>query len=142
MNDEERSSAEQEVRDLIAQLHRAICRKDVAGIMANYANDAVIFNVKPPFQIAGRSDWEQVWRTSLAHFPASFAMETKDLEVQLSGDLAVVHYLYRFSGLPGKQSWIRITGVYQRTGSHWRIVHEHHSVPFDPETSMAVFEFE
>ncbi len=142
MNDETRSRAEQEIRNQIAEQHRAICRKDVAGIMANYADDAVIFNVKPPFQIVARSEWEQVWRTSLAHFPASFGMETKNLEVTISGDLAVAHYLYRFTGLPGKPSWIRNTAVYKRAGSHWRMVHEHNSVPFDPETSKAVFGFE
>lgn len=141
MNDETRA-AEQEIRDLIVNQHRAICRKDVAGIMANYADDAMIFNVKPPFQIAKRGEWGQVWQTSLAHFPASFTIETKNLQVTISGDLAVARYLYRFGGLPGKQSWIRSTAVYQRTGNHWRIVHEHHSVPFDPETSKAVFAFE
>ena len=142
MNDETRGRAEQEIRDQIADQQRAICRKDVAGIMAHYADDAVIFNVKPPFQIGGRRDWQQVWQTSLAHFPASFAMETKNLQVAISGDLAVAHYWYRFAGLPGKQSWIRNTAVYRRVGSKWRIVHEHNSVPFDPETSKAVFEFE
>jgi uncharacterized protein YndB with AHSA1/START domain/ketosteroid isomerase-like protein len=132
----------QEIRDLIAQQYSAICRKDVAGIMANYADDAVIFNVRPPFQIAGCSEWEQVWQASLAHFPASFAMEMKNLRVTVSGHLAVAHYWYRFTGLPGKPSWIRNTAIYQRAGSDWRMVHEHHSVPFDPETSKAVFEFE
>lgn len=110
--------------------------------MANYAEDAVIFNVKPPFQIAGRREWEEVWQTSLAHFPATFAMEAKNLQVTIGGDLAVARYLYRFGGLPGKQSWIRNTSIYKRIENGWRIVHEHHSVPFDPETSKAVFEFE
>jgi len=142
VNDETRSSAEQEIRNGIADKHRAICRKDVDGIMSNYADDAVIFNVKPPFQMSGRHDWQQVWETSLSHFPSSFTIETKNLQVKISGDLAVAHYLYRFAGLPGKQSWIRNTAVYQRRGSHWRMAHEHHSVPFDPETSKAVFEFE
>lgn len=142
MNDEARSSAEREIRDRIAEQHRAICRKDVDGIMANYAENAVIFNLKPPFQMADHHEWDQVWRASLAHFPASFTMETKNLRITVSSDLAVAHYFYRFAGLPGKQSWIRNTTVYQQTGSRWQAVHEHHSVPFDPETSKVVFEFE
>lgn len=142
MNHEARSHAEQEIRDLIADQHSAICRKDVDGIMAHYADDAVIFNVKPPFQIAKHRDWEQVWQNSLAHFPALFAIETKNLQVTVSSDLAAAYFLYRFTGMPGKQSWVRNSVFYTRAESKWRIVHEHHSVPFDPHSSKAVFEFD
>jgi ketosteroid isomerase-like protein len=130
-----------QIRQRIADQHAAICRKDVAGVMSHYADDAVIFNVKPPFQTRNRAGWREIWETSLAHFPSSFSTETKDLQIVVSGSLAIAHYLYRFTGLPGKQSWIRNTAAYRNFAGQWLIVHEHYSVPFNPETSKAVFEF-
>jgi ketosteroid isomerase-like protein len=109
--------------------------------MEHYACDVIVFNVKPPFQTRGGKDWHHEWQTSLSHFPDSFGIETRDLVVIVNGDLAVAHWLYRFTGMP-RQPWIRDTAVYKRSESKWLIVHEHYSVPFDPETSKAVFAVE
>ncbi len=132
---------EEHIRQLLTTQQQAICAKDVDRIMTYYADDVVVFNVKPPFQIRGAKDWRREWDTSLSHFPPTFATEMKDLSITLSGDLAIAHFLYRFTGL-GKQSWIRDTAVYRRDQGKWRIVHEHFSLPFDPETSRAVFDLE
>jgi ketosteroid isomerase-like protein len=43
--------------------------------------------------------------------------------------------------MPG-QTWIRDTAIYRRNEGKWQIDHEHYSVPFDPETSRAVFAVE
>jgi ketosteroid isomerase-like protein len=133
------SRCQQEIRQVIADQQRAICQKNIDRILARYADEAVVFNVKPPFQIRDKSAWRHEWSSSLAHFPASFGRETKDLTIIPNGDVAVVHYLYRFTGMPFAASWIRNTTVYRKIDGHWLIVHEHGSVPFDPETSKAVF---
>ena len=130
------------IRQAIANQQTAVSRKDIIGIMRCYSDDAVVFNVKPPYQVNSVEDWRRVWETSLSHFPVSFGTEMRDVTISVSGDLAVAHYLLRFSGLPGSQAWIRETVVYKRHRETWKIVHEHSSVPFDPETSKAVFEFE
>lgn len=130
---------EARIRQLITDQHAAISAKDVDRILSHYAAHVVVFNLKPPFQIRGTNDWRDVWTSSLSHFPASFGTETKDLSVLACGDLAVAHYLMRFTGMPG-QTWIRVTAVYRKFRESWLITHEHNSVPFDPETSKAVFE--
>jgi ketosteroid isomerase-like protein len=136
------SGDEAEIRRCMVDQQRAVCAKDVDGIMAHYAAEVVVFNVKPPFQTRGTEDWRRAWETSLAHFPASFAMETRDFSITVRGELALAHYLVRFTGLPGDQTWIRTTAVFERNEGKWLIVHEHNSVPFNPETSRAVFEVE
>lgn len=130
---------EQGIRQLIADQQRAMIAKDVDGIMAHYAADAVIFNVKPPFQIRNGDQWRQVWESSLAHFPASFGVETRDLMMHVNPDLAVAHYFSQFTGIGQDDSWIRNTAAYRRDRGKWLIVHEHSSVPFDPETMKPVF---
>ncbi len=73
------------------------------------------------------------WRTSLLRS----GRRREELVVTVSGELAVAHYFLRFTGLPGEPSWIRVTVVYKRVSRKWLIVHEHSSVPFDPETLRA-----
>jgi ketosteroid isomerase-like protein len=82
----------------------------------------------------------------LPYFPASFGTETRDLSVTVSGDLALADRLWRFTRVPeddpAMQTWMRDTVVYRTNRGKWQIVHEHGSVPFDPETLRAVFTLE
>jgi ketosteroid isomerase-like protein len=133
---------EDQVRHFIADLATAICAKDIEAIMSHYAPNAIIFNVKPPFQTIGAAPWRQTWVTSLAHFPDSFGIETRDPKVVASGDMALVHWLWHFTGMvddnAATQTWLRDTVVCKKDQGRWQIVHEHCSVPFNPETGKAV----
>jgi ketosteroid isomerase-like protein len=65
----------------------------------------------------------------------------ESVDVLVSGDLAVVHYVVR-------QTWIVKCGTHSQTSRYtqvdskeegkWLIWHEHASVPYDPETGKAV----
>jgi ketosteroid isomerase-like protein len=137
------TSNEAQVRQLIADQQRAICTKNVDQIMFHYAPEVVIFDVKPPFQIQGKAAFRQVWEDCLPYFPNSFEMETRDLNLTVSEDLAVAHWLFRFTGMepdhPAMQTWMRITAVCQKHQGEWQILHEHLSVPFHPETFQVAF---
>jgi uncharacterized protein (TIGR02246 family) len=137
---------EAQIRQLIANQVSAICAKDIDRIMAHYAQDVTIFDVKPPFQIKGADAFRRIWQECLPYFPDSFEIESRDLSVTVSGDLAIAHWLFHFTGMekdhPAAQMWMRNTVSYQRNQGKWQIVHEHCSVPFDPETSKAVFTLE
>ncbi|MGL5063133.1 MAG: YybH family protein, partial [Microcoleus sp.] len=137
---------EAQIRQIIADTANAICAKDLDRIMANYAQDVIIFDVKPPFQIKGADAFRRMWEECLPCFPDSFGIEMQDLRLTVSGDLAIAHWLFHFTGMekdcPGAQMWMRITSGCQRKQGKWQIVHEHCSVPFDPETSKAVFTIE
>lgn len=136
------TSNEAQIRQLIADEQRAICAKDVDQIMSRYATEVVIFDVKPPFQIKGKDAFRQVWEECFPYFPDTFEIETRDLNITVSGTLAVAHWLFRFTGAedhPAMQTWMRVTAVCQKNQDNWQILHEHISVPFDPETSKAAF---
>ena len=136
---------EAQIRQLIADRANAICSKDLDRIMAHYATETIVFDVKPPYQTRGADAWRRVWEACLPYFPAAFGTETRDLSILVSGDLALAHWLWRFKGKkdhPAMQTWMRNTAGYQRIQGRWQIVHEHCSVPFNPETSKAVFTLE
>jgi ketosteroid isomerase-like protein len=56
-------------------------------------------------------------------------------------DVAFAHCLYKVSGSLGTGvelgMWNRATFCLRKIDREWRIVHEHDSVPFDPETGEA-----
>ncbi len=137
---------EAQIRQLIADKASAICAKDLDRIMAHYATDVIIFDAIPSFQTRGADALRRAWETCLPYFPASFGTETRDLSVIVSGDLALAHWLWRFTGMDkdhrAMQTWMRDTVGYQRNQGRWQIVHEHCSIPFNPETSKAVLTLE
>nr|WP_199317034.1 YciI family protein [Chroococcidiopsis sp. [FACHB-1243]] len=89
---------EAQIRQLIADQQRAICAKDVDQIMSRYANEVILFDVKPPFQTKGKDAVRQLWQDCLPYFPDAFEMETRDLTITVNDDLAVAHWLFRFQG--------------------------------------------
>jgi ketosteroid isomerase-like protein len=136
------TSNEAQIRQLIADQQHAICTKNVDQIMFRYATDIILFDVKPPFQTHGKDAVRRVWEECLPYFPDSFAMETRDLTITMNDNLAVAHWLFRFTGPadhPAMQTWMRVTAVCQNNQGDWQILHEHLSIPFDPETSQAAF---
>lgn len=137
---------EAQLRQLIADQMSAICAKDVDRIMNHYAAETIVFDVKPPFQTRGADAWRRTWEACLPYFPDSFQTEMRDLSLTVSGDVALAHWLFRFTGMekdhPAMQTWLRSTAGYRRIRGRWQIVHEHVSVPFNPETSQAAFTLE
>lgn len=82
-----------------------------------------------------------MWEECLPYFPDAFEIETRDLNLTVNDNLAVTHWLFRFTGTedhPAMQTWMRVTAVCQRKQDNWQIIHEHLSILFDPETSKAV----
>lgn len=140
-NSRTQAPGDEEIRELIADLEKAVCRKDIDAVMAHYADEVVVFNVRPPFEIRGKQDWRHEWEFAVSHFPESFGYQIKDLAVERNGEIASVHYRFRYTAMPFPSSWIRNTAVFKTVGGRWQIVHEHFSLPFDPETSKVVFDF-
>ncbi|MBE9167974.1 nuclear transport factor 2 family protein [Pleurocapsales cyanobacterium LEGE 06147] len=134
---------ETQIQQLISEQQRAICAKDVDRIMSHYATEIIMFDVMPPFQTKGKAAIRKMWEDCLPCFPDSFVIETRDLKITVSDTLAVAHWLFRFTGMepdhPAMQTWMRVTAVCQNNQGNWQILHEHISVPFDPETSQAAF---
>ena len=125
------------IRELIAEQHQAITAKDIDRLMGFYAEDLVAFDMKPPLVITGAEAWRAMWEKCLPYFPNGCGFETRDLHVDVSGDLAVAHWLGRFTGFPeghpGGQMTLRLTASYRRIAGDWRVTHEHCSVPWMPQ---------
>lgn len=134
------SKDEAEVRALIAAWSKALERKDVGGLTANYSPEVLLFDVKPPYRTRGVAEIRRLWQACLPFFPNRFRSVHRDLEVKVSGDLAFAHGLHRVEPIgeehPAGSSWLRVTVCFQRIGGKWNVVHEHVSFPVDCGTGQ------
>jgi len=136
-----RSSDEAEIRRLISAWSRALEAKDLKGLTANYAPDALLFDVKPPHRVQGPAAIRKVWADCLPYFPKSFKSEHHDIQLTVGEDVAVWHGLHRMTPIDPPdhrcgQSWVRVTACYRKVEGKWLIIHEHVSFPFDCATGM------
>lgn len=139
-------SAEAEIRELVEARVRAVAAKDAKAATAHHAQDITMFDVVPPLRYAGRDEVRRRTAEWFAAYDGPIGYEVRDLAVMTGGDLAFCRYLYRVSGQMTNGSavtmWVRATLCFQRAGAAWQLVHEHDSVPFDPETGKAALDLE
>jgi ketosteroid isomerase-like protein len=127
---------------LIEKVRKAHQAKDAEQIVSHYDKDAVIFDLSPPLISPLGTDakavkaWLDTWDGPIDQAP-------RDIEITVSDDSAFCHGFFELSGTPkaagGQQIslWMRATLCFARTGSGWKIVHEHTSVPFYMDGSFS-----
>ena len=115
------------IRQLIEEKDRALCAKDLEGVLSHYDADLVFYDLKPRVRIEGGRGLRRVWEACMPHLPASFDIETRDLVITVAGELAVAHRLFRVSDETSR-GWVREIAVLRHAEGQWRIVHEHCSV--------------
>jgi uncharacterized protein (TIGR02246 family) len=138
-----KTNDESQIRHLIQDWRNALCARDLDRLVQHYAADVLFFDAVPPYQHRGAAAYRRTWEVMLPHLPPRIGLELRDLDIKVSGDLAVMHGLTRVINEKTKQDatcgWVRVTVCYQRQKGTWQVIHEHVSVPFDPATSQAVF---
>jgi ketosteroid isomerase-like protein len=122
--------------DAVGQAHH---NKDAGGIAAPYAPHAVIYDLEPPLAHDGISIERK--RNWLATWDSPVELVTRQFQVVVSGDHAYGHGYLRLSGVKKGVDhpisfWMRLTMGFERVHGAWRIVHEHHSVPFYMDGSL------
>lgn len=133
-----------EISALIARWSRAVEAKDADEIVRDYAPDAILFDAVPPFATKGAKNIRDVWKRCLPFFQDDFRSEHKDLDINASGDLAIVTGFHHFVPTPAEHpcgsTWMRVTVALRREEGRWRVFHEHVSAPFDPMTGDAALQ--
>ena len=127
-----RVTDEARIRTLIDQRAKALYAKDAQAVLSCLAADFISFSLAPPL-ISGMTDakayeaWFATWRGPIG-------TEFRDLTIAVSGDLGVSHSLNLMTGTSAGghevKLWYRQTLRFRKVGGHWKIAHEHNSVPF------------
>jgi ketosteroid isomerase-like protein len=126
-----------DIRAILGAISAAYRAKDAEAIGRHYLPGARIADLSPPLLRRGSNpEAIEIWLDGWAG-PVDIA--TRDLVVEVDGDLAVAHGLQHVAARTrgGEEAtwWSRITRIFARTPAGWRITHEHESVPFHMDGS-------
>jgi ketosteroid isomerase-like protein len=134
--------AEAPVRERVEDWVKAICAKDIDGVMSLYSPRIVSFDIDPPLRYGGADNKRRAWQAVFAAHTGRFTYEVSDLNVTTHGELAFVHSVNHVSGTlaSGRVTdlWLRWTACFQQTDGVWLIAHDHASVPADLEHGKAL----
>jgi ketosteroid isomerase-like protein len=129
------------IRDLIARRAAAITAKDADGVLATEAADVVIAGLAPPLRYAGpAADTRHEMEAWFATWRGPIDYEIRDLQIVSSDTVAFCIGFVRIGGTKtdGEKNelWARQTLCLQKLGGVWKVVHDHHSVPFYMDGSL------
>lgn len=123
------------IEAILTRYEDAVIRRDAEAVLADYAPDAIAYDLAPPLEHSGKAlldpegirQWFDTWEDDLR-------ISHAEPRILQDGDLAVLHCLQRMTGTKKGEGhtdmWFRATIALKRIGDEWKIVHIHTSVPF------------
>ncbi|HJY45304.1 MAG TPA: SgcJ/EcaC family oxidoreductase [Propionibacteriaceae bacterium] len=133
---------EKELRDIHERWFAATEAKDIDGLMTHIADDVVSYEHDVPLQHLGVANVRKVCQRGLDSAPGTITWQVPDMTVLVRDDIAVAWGLNHMTAEQADgqvaESWSRGTRLFQRQPEGWRMIHQHVSYPYDPETGAAV----
>ena len=123
---------DKEVRALIEQWAAAVHNGDLDVVLADHANDIVMFDVPPPQEgVRGIDAYRGTWPPFFEWQRKGASFEIVELVVTAGDDVAFAHALLR-CGTPEELQQepdrrLRLTIGLRRESGRWVVAHEHHS---------------
>ena len=142
----DRTEYDREIRAVIDERVRAVLAKDLRPLVDRQADDVVTFGVLPPLLSRGAKAAGETAQAWFDGYSSDIGYEVQELAVHASESVGFCSFVYHVSGIleaGGEVNmWVRATlGLEKRAGA-WTIAHDHESVPFDPETGLALTSLE
>ena len=128
------ASDETQIRTLIERWADAVHRGDLNAVLADHADDIVMFDVPPPYDgVRGIDAYRDTWPPFFEWQARGASFEIVSLEVVTGHDVAYAHALLR-CGMPEEleanpANRLRLTLGLRRQQGRWVVAHEHHSFP-------------
>lgn len=127
---------EQQIRSLIESWAAAVHRGDLDTVLADHAEDIVMYDVPPPYDgVRGIDAYRDTWPPFFTWQAQGAAFDIVSLDVTAGNDVAYAHALLRcgtaedFAANPATR--LRLTLGLRKEHGRWIIAHEHHSFPHD-----------
>ena len=125
---------EAQIRRLVQRWAEAVHAGDLDGVLAEHADDIVMFDVPPPEDgIRGLDAYRATWPPFFEWQRQGALVEIVSLEVTAGADVAYAHALLR-RGMPEEfekhpDHRLRLTLGFRKEKGRWLDAHEHHSFP-------------
>jgi uncharacterized protein (TIGR02246 family) len=121
-----------QIRNLIERWADAVHAGDLDTVLADHADDIVMFDVPPPHDgVRGLAAYAETWPGFFEWQASGAVFEIVELDVTAGVDVAFAHALLRcgtpehFEQMPEKR--LRLTLGLRRESERWVVSHEHHS---------------
>jgi uncharacterized protein (TIGR02246 family) len=130
------ASDESQIRTLIERWADAVHRGDLSTVLADHADDIVMFDVPPPYDgVRGIDAYRDTWPPFFEWQARGASFEIVELQVVAGGDVAYAHALLR-CGMPEEleanpANRLRLTLGLRKEQGRWVVAHEHHSYPLE-----------
>jgi uncharacterized protein (TIGR02246 family) len=128
------SDDEAQIRTLIEQWAEAVHRGELSAVLADHAEDIVMFDVPPPYEgVRGIDAYRETWPPFFDWQARGASCEIDSLEVNAGDDVAYAYALLR-CGTPQElaknpANRLRLTLGLRKAQGRWVVAHEHHSFP-------------
>lgn len=125
------------IAERVGTLAQAIRAKDIDALMAHYAPDVIVFDLRPPLRVEGSTAYRRNFEAWFAGVEGAIEFDVEHLEMAGAGDAAFCHYVahVRFAAREGGaiDYHVRVTAGWREANGRWLIMHEHISVALPPE---------
>jgi len=136
------STDTEQIRTLIERWAEAVHRGDMAGVLADHAEDIVMFDVPPPQEgVRGIDAYRETWPGFFVWQASGASFDILSLDVIAGDDVAFAYALLRCGTADQDPDVrLRITFGLRKGNGRWVVAHEHHSFPdgSDPADAEAV----
>jgi uncharacterized protein (TIGR02246 family) len=123
---------EEQIRTLIERWARAVHQGDLTTVVADHAQDIVMFDVPPPDQgVRGLDAYRSTWPGFFQWQASGAVFELESLDITSGADVAFAVALLR-CGTPEEfrrrpEQRLRLTIGLRKVNGRWIVAHEHHS---------------
>ncbi len=121
-----------EIRELITQWAAAVHTGDLETVLADHAEDIVMFDVPPPYDgVRGIDAYRETWPGFFEWQASGASFDLLELDVTEGTDVAFAWALLRCGTPEGLEQQpdqrLRLTVGLRKQGGRWVVTHEHHS---------------
>jgi uncharacterized protein (TIGR02246 family) len=124
----------QDIRELIERWARAVHAGDMSAVLADHADDIVMFDVPPPYEgVRGIDAYRDTWPPFFEWQARGASFEIEELDVTAGDDVAYAYALLRCGTRQELEenpaNRLRLTLGLRKQDGRWFVAHEHHSFP-------------
>ena len=125
---------EAQIRSLIERWAEAVHAGDMEGVLADHADDIVMFDVPPPYEgVRGIDAYRETWPPFFRWQAEGGSFDLEELVVGAGDSVAYAHALLRCGTAEelrqNPASRLRLTIGLRKENGSWVVAHEHHSFP-------------
>lgn len=135
-----------DIHALLDRWATSVRDKNLEGILATYAPEIVAFDAIGALRFSGLPSYREHWSFCLEQTKGDVFFDVREFALEQEGPLACAYGVCH-CGCANEQgemegAWMRFTQLLRRADGNWRIIHEHWSAPFDPQSGRAQFELQ